>query len=56
VFAFITHEAAGASTPGIPHALVFSGGDRFTHTPGEIPPRECGVVFEIVWLFEILAE
>jgi hypothetical protein len=33
VFVFITHEAAGASTPGIPHALIFLGG-RFMHHSG----------------------
>jgi hypothetical protein len=39
VFVFITHEAAGASTPGIPHALEFFQGDRLMHTSGA-PRRE----------------
>jgi hypothetical protein len=39
VFVFLTHEAAGASTPGIPHALEFFQGDRLTHTSGA-PRRE----------------
>jgi len=34
VFVFITHEAAGASTPGIPHALDSFRGDRLMHTSG----------------------
>jgi hypothetical protein len=39
VFVFLTHEAAGASTPGIPHALEFFQGDRLMHTSGA-PRRE----------------
>jgi hypothetical protein len=39
VFVLITHEAAGASTPRIPHALEFFQGDRLTHTSGK-PCRE----------------
>jgi hypothetical protein len=35
VFVFITHEAAGASAPGIPHALVVLKGERFLHPSGD---------------------
>jgi hypothetical protein len=35
VFVFITHEAAGASTPGIPHALYFQSGERFCKNSGK---------------------
>src|SRR3954453_20090410 len=35
-------EAAGASAPGIPHALLEWKAERFIHTSDAFAPRECG--------------
>src|SRR3954454_17294630 len=37
-------EAAGASAPGIPHALLEWKAERFIHTSGAFAPRERGCV------------
>jgi len=51
VFVFITHEAAGASTPGIPHALVFKGG-TFLQTSG-ISCRENAELWPVIGCLKI---
>src|SRR3954468_12719637 len=37
-------EAAGASAPGIPHALLMGTADKFSHTSDAFAPRERGRV------------
>jgi hypothetical protein len=44
---FYTHEAAGASTPGIPHALYSRERRNSFAKLGRIASRDRGVIFEI---------